>query len=465
MKPEKHNNPGEPEALQRIQKLMPSQRPPGPKPRFPGEFLLKQRQMLGVLERLAATYGDVSCIEMPGTSIFFFNHPDAVREILQTQSQHFVKSRALEFTKILLGEGLLTSEDPVHRRQRQLIQPAFHHKRVRSYGEAMTHYASALGEGWQDGATVNMHREMMALTLAIVGKTLFGTEVGHETEVVEKAMAAVMPLFNRAFLPWGDLLNRLPLPATRRFNAAKADLDSTIGRIIEEHKTRDDSIDLVSMLLQAHDENGGHMSEAQVRDEALTIFLAGHETTANALTYTWVLLAQHPEVEAKLEAELRQVLGGRVPTMDDVPNLVYTQMVFAEAMRLYPPVWALGRRAIRDCEILGTPVPQNTIALVSQWTMHRDERYWPDPLQFDPERFSEENKAARPKFAYFPFGSGPRTCIGEAFAWMEGALLIATLAQGWRMRLVSARPLELEPLITLRPRRAVEMRLERRVSK
>lgn len=418
--------------------------------------------MLGVLERMVSEYGDVSYLATPAAPIYLFNHPDAVREVLQTQAQHFVKSRALEFTKILLGEGLLTSEDPMHRRQRQLIQPAFHHKRVRSYGEAMTHYASALGEGWQDGATVNMHSEMMALTLAIVGKTLFNTEVGHETEVVEKAMAAVMPLFHRAFLPWSDLLNRLPLPATRRFNAAKADLEATIGRIIEGHQTSGDVGDLVSMLLMAQGESGAHMSQAQVRDEALTIFLAGHETTANAMTYTWVLLAQHPDVEAKLEAELHEVLGGRVPTVDDVPNLVYTQMVFAEAMRLYPPVWALGRRAIRDCEICGTHVPQGTIALVSQWTMHRDARYWPDPLKFDPERFSEANKAARPKFAYFPFGSGPRTCIGESFAWMEGALLIATLAQRWRMRLVLKKPLELEPLITLRPKRAVEMRLERR---
>ncbi len=436
-------------------------RPPGPKKRFPGQFLLQRRDMLGLLSGLARDYGDAAFIDMGIAPLYFFNHPDAVRDVLQTQSHHFVKSRALEFAKLLLGEGLLTSEDPLHRRQRKLMQPAFHHRRVQGYAGAMTHYTMQMRGNWQPGAVVDMHHEMMALTLAVVGKTLFNTEVGRETQVVEDAMRAIMPLFNRAFLPWADLLNRLPLPATRRFQRAKADLDQTIYRIIEEHK-RDDSGDLVSMLLDAHDEDGAHMSDLQVRDEALTIFLAGHETTANALTYTWFLLAQHPEVEAKLHAEVDEVLGEREATFADVEKLIYTQMVFAEAMRLYPPAWALGRRAIEDCEVFGWAIPQNSIVLVSQWTLHRDARFWPAPLRFDPERFTEEAKAARPKFAYFPFGSGPRTCIGEAFAWMEGALLIATLAQKWRARLVSDKPLQLQPLITLRPKNPVMMRLEQR---
>jgi cytochrome P450 len=303
---------------------------------------------------------------------------------------------------------------------------------------------------------------MMALTMAVVGKTLFNTEVGEETAVVERAMQAVMPLFTRTFLPWAELLNRLPLPATRRFNKAKADLDRTIYRIIAEHKASGDVGDLVSMLLLAQDENGEQMSDLQVRDEALTIFLAGHETTANALTYTWYLLAQHPEVEAKLHREIDEVLGERKANFADVENLKYTQMVFAEAMRLYPPAWALGRRAIRDCEIFGYHVPKDSIVLVSQWTLHRDARYWPNPLQFDPERFTEEAQAARPKFAYFPFGSGPRTCIGEAFAWMEGALIIATLAHKWRMRIADKEPLQVRPLITLRPKHPVKMQLVKR---
>lgn len=436
-------------------------RPPGKKQRFPGEFLLARRDMLGLLEKLARDYGDAAFLDTGMMPIYFFNHPDAVRELLQTQSQHFVKSRALEFAKMLLGEGLLTSEDPLHRAQRKLMQPTFHHRRVQSYAEAMTHYAAQMQNAWQDGTTVDMHREMMALTLAIVGKTLFNTEVGPETQVVENAMHAIMPLFDRAFLPWAALLNCLPLPATRRFNRAKADLDRTIYRIIEEHKSGGHG-DLVSMLLAAQDEDGHQMSDLQVRDEALTIFLAGHETTANALTYTWYLLAGHPEVEAKLHAEVDSVLSGRIATFEDVKDLTYTQMVFAEAMRLYPPAWALGRRAIRDCELCGYTIPQDAIVLVSQWTLHRDARFWPDPLRFDPERFEEGAHEERPKFAYFPFGSGPRTCIGESFAWMEGALLIATLAQKWRAHRISNRPLQLQPLITLRPRHPVMMRLQKR---
>lgn len=443
-------------------KMTANNRPPGPKPRFPGEFLFARRDMLGLLERLARDCGDAACLESGRGPIFFFNHPDAVREVLQTQSSCFVKSRALEFAKILLGEGLLTSEDPLHRRQRALMQPAFHHKQVQSYAASMTHCAARMSDGWQNGAVVNMHHEMMALTLGIVAKTLFNADVGAEAHVVERAMNAIMPLFNRAFVPWGELLNRLPLPATRRFQRAKADLDSTIHRIIEEHKTSGDVGDLVSMLLLAQDEDGAHMSDALVRDEALTIFLAGHETTANALTYTWHLLAQNPDAEAKLHAEIDAVLAGRDATLEDVGNLPYTAMVFAEAMRLFPPAWALGRRAIRECEILGYSIPKDAIVLVSQWTLHRDARFWPNPLQFDPERFSEDAKAARPKFAYFPFGSGPRTCIGESFAAMEGALLIATLAQKWRAVSLEARPLKLQPLITLRPAHPVRMRLEKR---
>lgn len=439
-------------------------RPPGPKSRYPGEFLLQSRRdILAVLTRLARDFGDAAFVKTQAGQLYFFNHPDAVRELLQVQSECFVKSRALVMAKRLLGEGLLTSEDPLHRRQRLLMQPAFHHKRVKNYADCMAHYALQMSQEWQAGQTVDMHHEMMALTLAVVGKTLFNTEVGEETQRVEDAMQAIMPLFTRSFLPWAELLNRLPLPANKRFDEAGAALDETIFRIIKEHKASGDVGDLVSMLLMARDEDDRPMSDQQVRDEALTIFLAGHETTANALTYTWYLLAGHPDVEARLQREVDEVLSGRTATMEDVPKLVYTQMVFAEAMRLYPPAWALGRRAIKECEIMGYTIPKDAVVLVSQWTMHRDERYWPEPLKFDPDRFTEEAKAKRPKFAYFPFGSGPRTCIGEAFAWMEGALLIATLAQKWQARLVDTQPLQLQPLITLRPKNPVLMKLEKRI--
>lgn len=437
-----------------------TRRPPGPKSRYPGEFMLRSRRdILEVLSGLARDFGDAAFVETGAGQMYFFNHPDAIRELLQVQSPNFVKSRALVMAKRLLGEGLLTSEDPLHRTQRILMQPAFHHKRVKKYAADMTHYALQMSDKWQNNQIVDMHHEMMELTLAVVGKTLFNTEVGEETHRVEEAMQAIMPLFTRSFLPWAEFLNRLPLPANKRFDKAGAALDETIFRIIKEHKKSGDVGDLVSMLLMARDDENQPMSDGQVRDEALTIFLAGHETTANALTYTWYLLAQHPEVEAKVQREVDEVLEGRAATMEDVPNLVYTQMVFAEAMRLYPPAWALGRKSLNDCEIMGYHVPKDSLVLVSQWVMHRDERYWPDPLKFDPQRFTEEAKAARPKFAYFPFGSGPRTCIGEAFAWMEGALLIATLAQKWRACNIDTKPLQLQPLITLRPKHPVLMKL------
>lgn len=437
-------------------------RPPGPSPRFPGEFLWQRRDMLGLLESLARDYGDAACLQTGRGPVFFFNHPDAVREVLQLKAEHFVKSRALEFAKILLGDGLLTSENPLHRRQRFAMQPAFHHKRVASYAASMGHYAGEMSRTWRDGDVVDMHHEMMALTLAIVGKTLFNVEVGMETRVVERAMDAVMPLWNRAFLPWGELLNRLPVPGTLRFHRAKADLDATISRVLETHQKSGDVGDLLSMLLLARDENGEPMSESQVRDELLTIFLAGHETTANALFYVWHLLAQNPEAEAEMHLEIDRVLQRRAATFDDVARLPYTHQVFSEALRLYPPAWALGRRVIRDCEIFGYEIPRDAIVLVSQWTLHRDARFWDDPLEFRPERFSEDAKMSRPKFAYFPFGSGPRTCIGQSFAETEAVLLLASLAQSWRAISVSSQPLQLQPFITLRPKNSVAMRLERR---
>ncbi len=449
-----------------------SVRPPGPKRQFPGKLFLEiRRDMLGFLTKLARDYGDIAYVRAGPMDVFLINHPDFIRDVLVTHHANFVKSRALEMSKILLGEGLLTSEGQFHRRQRRLIQPAFHRQRIRAYGTAMIEYAARLRARWQEristGATVDMHQEMMGLTVSIVGKTLFNTEVEDEVHAIEAAMNDIMPLFNRTTLPWGDLLNRLPLPSTRRFYQARDRLDAIIYRMIEEHRASGvDQGDLVSMLLLAQDEedegDGARMTDRQVRDEALTIFLAGHETTANALTYTWYLLAQHPEVEAKLHAEIDAVLAGRLPTVDDLPQLKYTEMVFAESMRLYPPAWALGRRALHDYQIGPYSIPAGSVVIMSQWVMHRDERYFPDPLRFDPERWQPEIKETRPKFAYFPFGGGPRVCIGEAFAWMEGVLLIATLAQQWRMRLAPGFRLKLQPLITLRPRHGVKMTLERR---
>ena len=393
------------------------------------------------------------------------NHPDYIKEVLVTNNQNFIKGLALQRAKRLLGEGLLTSEGEFHRRQKRLAQPAFHRQRIASYSTVMTDYAAAASARWHDGETLDIAEEMMRLTLAIVGKTLFDADVESQAEEVGEAMSVVMDLFNTLTVPFFELLEKLPLPQMQRFKKARARLDRIIYRLIEERRrSGEDRGDLLSMLLLAQDEEGqsGGMSDVQVRDEALTIFLAGHETTANALTWTWYLLSQNPAAEAKLHEELQAVLGARIPTVDDFPRLRYTEMVLAESMRLFPPAWAIGRLAVDDCEIGGYLAPSRSLVLMSQYIMHRDARYFPEPERFDPERWTPEARESRPQFSYFPFGGGPRRCIGEGFAWLEGVLLLATLAQQWQMHLIANHPVALRPVITLRPKYGMRMTVHRR---
>ncbi len=364
-----------------------------------------------------------------------------------------------------IGEGLLTSEGEFHLRQRRLAQPAFHRQRIANYATTMTDYAQRTGERWQDGATLDISQEMMRLTLAIVGKTLFDADVEKEAEEIGEALTTSMELFDRFTLPFNALLEKIPFsPSVKRFEQAKARLDATIYRLIAEHRANGDSGDLLSMLILAQDTegDGGRMSDLQLRDEAMTIFLAGHETTANALTWTWYLLSQHPEVEKKMQAEIDTVLAGRAANAEDWPKLRYTEMVLAEAMRMYPPAWIMGRRALHDYQIGEYFVPANSIILASPYIMHHDPRYYPDPDRFDPQRWTAEARESRPKFAYFPFGAGPRICIGEQFAWMEGVLLLATLAQKWQLRLVPGHPVEMQPLVTLRTKHGMRMTLHKR---
>ena len=441
--------------------------PPGPKRQlFGGNFVAFRRAAVEFLQRLARDYGDIVYFKMGPQDVYFLNHPDYVKDVLVTHHQNFIKGRALQRAKRLLGEGLLTSEHDFHRRQRRLAQPAFHRQRVAAYATAMTDFGARTRERWRDGETLDISHEMMRLTLAIVGKTLFDADVEDEAQEIGQALTDVINLFDvLLLLPFSEYLDKLPLPQTRRFQRARDRLDATIFRMIEERRrSRSDRGDLLSMLLFAQDEEGhtGQMTDEQVRDEALTIFLAGHETTANALTWTWYLLSQHEEVETKLHAEIDAVLGGRLPTVDDVPRLRYTEMVFAESMRLYPPAWAIGRLAVTDYEVGGYRVPARSLVLLSQYVMHRDARYFPDPERFDPERWTTEAREARPQYSYFPFGGGPRRCIGEGFAWLEGILLIATLAQRWRLRLVPDHPVELKPVITLRPKHGMRMTVSRR---
>lgn len=440
--------------------------PPGPRQTFPLAGLLAYRRgPLPYFQNLAAQYGDISYFRLGPQGAFFLNHPDYIKDVLVTNHQNFHKGLALQRAKRLLGEGLLTSEEDFHRRQKRLAQPAFHRARIASYADVMTDYAAQTRRGWRDGDTLDMSEEMMRLTLGIVGKTLFDADVVSDAREVGQAMTVVMDLFNTITIPFFELIQKLPLPQLRRFDKAKAKLDAIIFRLIEERRrSGEDRGDLLSMLLLAQDTegDGGAMTDEQLRDEVMTIFLAGHETTANALTWTWYLLSQNPEVETRLHEELDRVLKGQLPAFADVAQLKYTEMVLAESMRLYPPAWAIGRLAENECEIAGYVVPRKSLVLMSQYVMHRDPRYFPEPLSFDPERWTAGARESRPQFSYFPFGGGPRRCIGEGFAWMEGVLLIAALAQQWQMRLVPNHPVALKPVITLRPKHGMRMTVRRR---
>jgi cytochrome P450 len=420
---------------------------------------------VGFLARASGDYGDAVRFRVGRSTVFFFRHPDQVRDVLVTQQHAFRKGRGLEWAKHFLGEGLLTSEGDFHTRQRRLSQPAFHRQRIQSYGRIMTEHALRTRERWREGETVDLARDMMELTMAVVAKTLFDADITDEAGEIGRSLTTIISLFHRFNMPFAGIVQKLPLPSNIRFARARARLDRTIYRVIaERRRSGADRGDLLSMLLLATDEEGDGtgMTDLQLRDEVMTLFLAGHETTANALTWTFYLLSQNPEAEEHLHSELDRVLAGRTPEAEDLPGLRYTEQVFAESMRLYPPAWALGRRAIRDVEIGGRVVPAGAFVVVSALLTQRDPRFFPDPLRFDPARFTPEARAARPKFAYFPFGGGARQCIGEPFAWMEGALLLATIAQAWRLRLAPGHPVEPQPLITLRPRYGMRMTVEAR---
>lgn len=444
-----------------------------PRPMAPGPsglralaaLQLARREPLRFFTRMAAQYGDVAMARLGRRAVVLLNHPDHVRELLVTQHRRFRKSRTLQRARVLLGEGLLTSEGELHLRQRRLMQPAFHHERIAAYARTMVALARATSARWRAETIVDARAEMMHLTLAIAGMTLFSANVEDEADEIGHALDTVMSMFDRLNHPWFEVIQRLPLPSTRRFHHASARLEATILRIIERRRaTGKDFGDLLSMLLVAQDTespDSGGMSDAQIRDEVLTLFLAGHETTANALTWTWLLLADHPDVERRLHAEAADVLGDRAADIADLPRLDYTRRVLAESMRLFPPAWIVGREALADVEIGGCTIPRGAMVFASQWLIHRDARFFDDPLRFDPDRWLPHREAALPRYAYFPFGAGGRKCIGESFAWTEGTLVLATLAREWRLRRTTTEPIGLQPVITLRPAGPVPMRLTR----
>jgi cytochrome P450 len=448
---------------------MPAVAPPGPKlSRLSSLIYRPGRNPLEFFTNLARTHGDLVAYRMGGEHVFFVNTPHDIRGILVTSNGNFLKGRGLEGARRLLGRGLLTSEGALHLRQRRLMQPAFHRERVAAYGRTMVEHADRMRQAWTDGSTLDVAQEMSRLTLSIAGKTLFDLDVESQAAEVGRALTDVMESFWTAMLPFAELLERLPIPQLRRAKAARSRLDAMIYAMIAERRASlGDRGDLLSMLLLARDEDRAEgdargMADEQVRDEAMTILLAGHETTANALTWTWYLLSGAPEVERRLHEEVDRVLQGRTPKVADIASLPFVERVVTESMRLYPPAWIVGRRAIEPYSIGGYVAPARALFVMSQWVMHRDARYYPDPGRFDPDRWTPEFRASLPRFAYFPFGGGPRQCVGESFAWMELALVVATLAQQWSLRLVPGHPVVPQPLVTLRTKHGMQMTVSRR---
>ena len=422
-----------------------------------------QRDPLGILARWQAEYGDFYRLQVGEMQQYFISHPDDIREVLVTQAGKFIKDAQYRDPRTgiarYLGNGLLTSDGEFWRRQRRLVAPAFHPKRIESYAATMVDYTDRMLAGWRDGERLDIAEEMTRLTLFIVAKALFNTDVSDDARRVAMAMHTIQQVLgNGWFLPaW------LPDPRQWRVGRARRNLDQVVYRMIAEWRAAgEDRGDLLSMLLLAEDEDGKRMTDQQARDELVTLLLAGHETTANTLNWTWLLLAQHPEVEAKLYAELDAVLGERSPRMEDLANLKYTEMVVKESMRLYPAAWSISREAIADVPLHHGTVPRGAIAGVMIYFTQRDPRWWPDPERFDPERFGEERATAIPRYAYLPFGGGPRVCIGNGFAMLEARLLLATIASRYRLEKVPGHTVKPAPLITLYPDGGLPMVVRRR---
>jgi cytochrome P450 len=417
-----------------------------------GEMGAFRRDPLGMLERCKRDLGDVARIRFGISNVIILSHPDLVEEVLVTHNQAFRKNPATRRLGSLIGRGLLSSDGDAWRRQRRLTQPAFHRAKVNAAAGAMVDYAQQHVATWRDGDTRDVHPEMMELTLQIACKTLFGAEVAADLEVVRQATAVVGAHFLSRLTSLLFLLpDRVPTPGNRRYLAAVATLDELVYRMMRDGPSNPDS--LLGMLLDSG------MADEEIRDEVMTFFMAGHETTALALTWALYLLAKHDDKRACLFEEVDDVLRGRPPTVDDVSRLPYSRAVVDEALRLYPPAYLQGRQALRDVTIGGHAIEQGTTVLMSQWLIHRDARFFDAPDEFRPERWLDGTLAKTlPRFAYFPFGGGQRQCIGNAFAQLEGMLLLACLAQRLRLDLVPQHPVEPYAVVTLRPKYGVQMR-------
>ena len=465
--------------------------PPGPshsmRPfKLAHEFL---HDPIETLQNISHHYGDISYFKLGRQHVYLLNNPDYIEKVLVYDHRNFTKGKRLQLAKALLGEGLVTSEGDIHNRQRRIIQPIFYPKQITIYGRVITDQSARLDQRWKNKDSVDILTEMMHLTLSIICKSVLNYDVESEAEDVGKALSICRNYSKRLQNSLGHVLNKIPiLPNVKGSRKATETLDKLVYNLIKERREGLESNvksydDLLTRLLQAQDatESGPtvnntttsprgtalssatRVSDKQVRDEVMTIFIAGHETTANALAWTFYLLSQNPDIEKRLLDELASIIdSNRTPTVDDIPKLKFTEKVLRESMRLYPPVWTIGRSVDKNYTVGKYIVPSGSTIMMSQYVMHRDPRYFDEPDRFDPERWSSEARSSLPRFSYFPFGGGIRACIGESFAWMEGILVIATIARRWKMSLVPGHRVELDPAITLRPKYGMKMNLERR---
>jgi cytochrome P450 len=433
-------------------------RPPGPPQRFfTGNFRDFRSDLLGFLKNSAAEYGDVVSFRLGRRACLLVSNPDLIEYVLVKNSRNFVKPFAFRFTRPVLGNGLLTSEGAYWLRQRRLAAPAFHNERILSYGADMVASGLRMLDAWQSDMPRDVHADMMQVTLDIVARTLFGADITEQSHDIGESLLLAIRSFGANFTPL-PLPTWIPTRGNRRARAAVRSLNRIVQQIIDQRRADTQPRgDLLSMMLHARDDDGSRMSDEQLLDESRTFLLAGHETTALTLSWSLYLLANHPDIQARLHAELADVLAGRPPQVSDISRLKFTEQIVQEAMRIYPPVFMIGRENVAPMELGGYHVPAGTTIFMSQWVMHRDGRFFDRPEQFDPDRWTPARAAAVPRMAYFPFGGGPRICIGNTFAMMESVLLLATIARQWSLGPVPDHPIKLSPVLTLRPRYGIKL--------
>jgi cytochrome P450 len=430
-------------------------------------FLWARRHPLRMISELGRWPGDLAQVAIGKQSFVVLKHPTLVQELLIGNAGRIAKGRTAERNRFFafLGDGLLNSEGDVHTRQRRLVLPAFHRSRLSHYGEIMVRAAEASTAGWTDGEARDISADMMNVTLSVVGNTLFSSDVAGTAERIAQGFNSLVADLNRMIFPGASLALRLPLPFAQRIRRAQASLDAIVYELIRSRRASPaDTGDLLSTLLMAEDAErpGERLSDLEIRNQVMTLFFAGQGTTANALSWAFWILAKHPEVQDAVREEAGRVAGDRAPTFGDVPNLTYTTQVLTEVLRMYPPVWTMGREALEDLTIGGNSVRKGTLVLAAQWLVHRDPRWFDDPEAFKPGRWTDEFRATLPRFAYFPFGGGARSCIGENFAWTEMILILATITSKWRLSMTpESSGIQPLPRISLGQDRPVRLRLDR----